>query len=150
MVDRCNLIEYTPKIIFRLTLSSSPVSSPRILECANACALTTNKNVRLSVATAILNTSSYMLSSNTPPSSTSAARLFDIIGTIVGCGNYESEPTVRCLVAFGTVLLLQGSCGVEMRKIAKERKFGSMVERVANGHGDMAKAVAKDIFGILS
>ncbi|KAL3823743.1 hypothetical protein ACHAXA_004836 [Cyclostephanos tholiformis] len=122
----------------------------RILECANACALTNNKNVRLSVVTAILNTSSYMLSSNTPPSFTSATLLIDIIGTIVGCGKYESEPIVRSLVALGTVLLLPCGCGVEMRKVAKVRNIGSMVERVANGHGDMAKAVARDICKMLS
>ena len=120
------------------------------MECANACALSNNKNVRLSVVTAILNTSSYMHSSSTPPSSSSAILLLDIVGTIVGCGKYESEPIVRSLVALGTVLLMQGGCGIEMRKVAKERNIGSMVERVANGHGDMAMAVAKDILRILS
>ncbi len=120
------------------------------MECANACALSNNKNVRLSVATVILNTSSYMHSSSTPPSSSSAILLLDIVGTIVGCGKYESEPIVRSLVALGTVLLLQGGLGIEMRMVAKERNIGSMVERVANEHGDMAKAVAKDILRILS
>ena len=144
MVDRCLFAENLSNNAVLLALFS------RILECANACALTNNKNVRLSVVTAILNTSSYMLSSNTLPSSTSASQLLGIIGTIVGCGKYESEPIVCCLVALGTVLLLQGDCGVEIRQVAKERNIGSMVERVAKGHGDMAKAVAKDILRILS
>ncbi|KAL7525055.1 hypothetical protein ACHAXR_000838 [Thalassiosira sp. AJA248-18] len=122
----------------------------RILECANACAPSNNKNVRLSVATAVLNASSYMHSSSVSPSSSSAVRVLDVVGTIVGCGKYESEPIVRSLVALGTVLLLPGGCGEEMQKAAKERSIGSMVERVSSGHGDMAKAVAKEILSILS
>mmetsp|Transcript_25452 Transcript_25452/g.54765 ORF Transcript_25452/g.54765 Transcript_25452/m.54765 type:complete len:867 (+) Transcript_25452:108-2708(+) len=123
-----------------------------ILECANACAPSNNKNVRLSVATAILNTSSYMMSSSStaPPSSSSAVLLLDVVGTVVGCGKYESEPIVRSLMALGTVLLLPGGCGMEVHRVAKERSIGSMVERVSSGHGDAAKAVAKDILSILS
>lgn len=122
----------------------------RILECANACATSNNKNVRLSVATAILNASSYMMSSTAPPHSSSALLVLDVVGTIVGCGKYESEPIVRSLMALGTVLLLPGGCGSEVQRVAKERSIGSMVERVSSGHGDMAKAVAKDILSILS
>ena len=124
----------------------------RILECANACATSNNKNVRLSVATAVLNTSSYMMSSSStaPPHSASAVRVLDVVGTIVGCDKYESEPIVRSLLALGTVLLLPGGCGTEVRRVAKERSIGSMVERVSSGHGDMAKAVAKEILSILS
>ena len=123
----------------------------KILDCAEACAASDNKNVRLSVATAILNTSSYMHASSTAsfPSSV-ASRVVDIVGTIVGCGKYESEPIVRSLVALGTVLLLPGSCGSEVKNLAKERSIGSMVERVAAGHGEMASAVSKEIMSILS
>lgn len=91
-----------------------------------------------------------MHSSSTPPSSSSAVRILDVVGTIVGCGKYETEPIVRSLVALGTVLLLPGGCGTEVKRVAKERSIGSMVERVASGHGDMAKAVAKEILSILS
>lgn len=123
----------------------------KILDCAEACAASDNKNVRLSVATAILNTSSYMHASSTAafPSSV-ASRVVDIVGTIVGCGKYESEPIVRSLVALGTVLLLPGACGSEVKSLAKERSIGSMVERVAVGHGEMASAVSKEIMSILS
>lgn len=122
----------------------------RILECANACAPSNNKNVRLSVATAILNTSSYMHTSSTPISSSSAIRIIDVVGTIAGCGKYESEPILHSLVELGTVLLLPGGCGAEVQKVAKERGIGSMVERVASGHGDLAKAVANEILSMLS
>ena len=124
--------------------------SCRILECAEACAPSNNKNVRLSVATAVLNTSSYMYGSSTSPSSSSTVRILDVVGTIVGCGKYESEAIVRALVALGTCLLLPGDCGSEVKKVAKERSIGSMVDRVASGHGDLARAVASEILSILS
>ena len=91
-----------------------------------------------------------MRTSSTPTNPSSAVHILDVVGTIAGCGKYESEPMVRSLVALGTVLLLPGGCGEEIQKVAKERGTGSMVERVASGHGDMAKAVAKEILSILS
>ena len=121
----------------------------RILDCANACAPSDNKNVRLSVATAILNTSSYM-SSSPPSSAASAIRILDVVGTILECGKYESEPIARSLVALGTALLLPGECGTEVQRVAKERSVNAMVEGVSSGHGDTVKAVAKEILSILS
>ena len=115
----------------------------KILDCAEACATSCNKNVRLSVATAILNTSSYMYASSTPIPSSVAMRLVDVVGTIAGSGMYETEAMVRALVALGTVLLLPG-CGPEVKMLAKERSIGSMVERVAAG------AVSKEILSVLS
>ena len=122
-----------------------------ILACADACAPSGNKNVRLSVATAVLNVASHMHSSSEPPSSSTAVRVLDVVGTIVGSGSYESEPMVRSLVALGTVLMLPGGCGEEVKRVAKERGIGSMVQMAANGgHGDMVGAVSKEILSILS
>lgn len=121
----------------------------KILDCAEICATSGNKNVRLSVATAILNTTSYMHASSTTFSSSVAMRVVDVVGTIAGCGKYETEAMVRSLVALGTVLLLPG-CGSEVKKLANERSIGSMVQRVAGGHGEMAGAVSKEIMSILS
>eukprot|EP00581_Thalassiosira_minuscula_P019963 CAMPEP_0183713124 /NCGR_PEP_ID=MMETSP0737-20130205/8078_1 /TAXON_ID=385413 /ORGANISM="Thalassiosira miniscula, Strain CCMP1093" /LENGTH=848 /DNA_ID=CAMNT_0025941873 /DNA_START=41 /DNA_END=2590 /DNA_ORIENTATION=- len=122
----------------------------KILECANACAPSNNKNVRLSVATAVLNASSYMHASSTPISSSSAILILDVVGTIVGCGKYEPEPIVRSLVALGTTLLISGS-GAEVQRVAKERGIGSMVQGVmSSDHGNMSKAVANEILLILS
>jgi len=122
----------------------------KILDCAEACVTSDNKNVRLSVATAILNTSSYMHASTTTVSSSVAMRVVDVVGVIAGCGKYETEAIVRSLVALGTVLLLPGGCGAEVKMLAKERSVGSMVERVAAGHGEMACAVSKEIMSVLS
>ena len=120
----------------------------RTLKCAQLCALSNNKNVRLSVATAVLNTSSYIHSSSSP-STSEAECILDVVGTILGCGKYESEPIVRSLMALGTVLLLPGSCGMEVKGLAKERSLGSTADRVASEHGELTKSVAKEILSIL-
>ena len=131
-----------------LVLSLSVNIVFRTLKCAQLCALSNNKNVRLSVATAVLNTSSYIHSSSSP-STSEAECILDVVGTILGCGKYESEPIVRSLMALGTVLLLPGSCGMEVKGLAKERSLGSTAERVASEHGELAKSVAKEILSII-
>jgi hypothetical protein len=60
----------------------------------------------------------------------------------------ETEAMVRSLVALGTVLLLPGGCGSEVKTLANERSIGSMVQRVAGSHGEMAGAVSKEIMSI--
>ncbi|KAL3783969.1 hypothetical protein HJC23_013349 [Cyclotella cryptica] len=121
----------------------------RILDCVEICVPSNNKNVRLAVATALLNTSSYMYSSSSS-SVSSAIRILDLVGTIVGSGKYESEAVGRILVALGTVLLIPGKCGSDAKQAARERGIVSMMERVASGNGDAAIAVAKEIRSILS
>jgi len=91
-----------------------------------------------------------MHASSTRSSSSAAVRILDIVGNIVGCGAYESEAIVRSLVALGTVLLLPGESGMEAKRVTNERSIGSMLERVASMHGDMAKAVSSEISSILS
>eukprot|EP00804_Cyclotella_cryptica_P003849 CCRYP_015725-RA/>CCRYP_015725-RA protein AED:0.13 eAED:0.13 QI:658/1/1/1/0.5/0.33/3/49/678 len=121
----------------------------RILDCVEICVPSDNKNVRLALATALLNTSSYMYSSSSS-SVSSAIRILDLVGTIVGSGKYESEAVGRILVALGTVLLIPGKCGLDAKQAARERGIVSMMERVASGNGDAAIAVAKEIRSILS
>ena len=128
----------------------------RLLECANACALSNNKNVRLSVVTAILNTSSYMHATSSCTSadlSSSATLVIDIVKSILLCNKYESESIVRALLALGlalgTVLLLpcRGDTKI-MIQIAKERNIGPMVEKWVITK--LPIAVADDIMRILS
>ncbi|KAL7487245.1 hypothetical protein ACHAW6_012846 [Cyclotella cf. meneghiniana] len=121
----------------------------KILDCVEICIPSDNKNVRLAVATALLNTSSYMYSSSSS-SVSSAIRILDLVGTIVGCGKYESEAIGRILVALGTVLLIPGQCGSDAKQAARKGGIVSMLERVANGNGDIAVAVSKEIRSILS
>ena len=122
------------------------------LECANACALSNNKNVRLSVVTAILNTSSYMHATSSCTSadlSSSATLVIDIVKSILLCNKYESESIVRALLALGTVLLLpcRGDAKI-MIQIAKERNIGPLVEKWVITK--LPIDVADDIMRILS
>jgi phospholipase A-2-activating protein len=119
----------------------------RILDCIDACAPSNNKNVRLAVATALLNTSSHMYTSS--PAATTAIRILDSVGTIVSRGTYEPEAITRTFVAMGTILLIPGPCGEESKRAARERGIMSMLERVASGN-DVSIAVAKEIRSILS
>ena len=127
--------------------TQSTVCVFRIFKTITLCVLSDNKNVRLSLATAILNTSSYMYSSSS--SSTSwVSGFFNVIEAILSCGKYESEAISRVLVALGTVLLIPGACGDAAKRTARDNSMMSLVERVASGH-DVSVSVAKDIRSIL-
>jgi len=39
---------------------------------------------------------------------------------------------------------------MEVKRVAKEKNVGSMVEQAVDGHGDIAKAVTCDILSLLS
>jgi len=118
----------------------------RILDCAELFAISENKNVRLSVATLILNASSYIKSSSAGTTSSTADHILSIVGTIIGSGLYESEATVRVLVALGTLLLADDSIKVK----AKSLHMSSMVDHAGSQHGEKAKAVAGEIQLILA
>jgi phospholipase A-2-activating protein len=116
----------------------------RILKCVDSFATSTNKNVRLALATVLLNTSSYLKTTNKYDDS--VPELFSItIGNICGSDLFETEAIVRVMVGLGTVLLT----GEEFRKRAKTLNMASMVQHVAGKHGSKAVAVATEIQAIL-
>ncbi len=115
-----------------------------ILKCVDSFATSTNKNVRLALATVLLNTSSYLKTTNKYDDS--VPELFSItIGNICGSDLFETEAIVRVMVGLGTVLLT----GEEFRKRAKTLNMASMVQHVAGKHGSKAVAVATEIQAIL-
>ncbi len=104
----------------------------------------TNKNIRLALATVLLNISSYLYARG--KFDDSIPELFLItIGNICGSELFETEAIVRVLVGLGTVLLL----GDEFTKHAKTLNMGSMAQHVAGQHGNKAVAVAAEIQSIL-
>jgi hypothetical protein len=115
------------------------------LKCVDSFATSTNKNVRLALATVLLNTSSYLKSCRKYDDA--IPELFLItVGNICGSELFENEEAiVRVLVGFGTVLLVSDG----FRKHAKTLNMGSMVQRVAGQHGIKAVAVAAEIQSIL-
>ena len=133
------------------TGSRSAVSSriSDVIGCAESFALSGNKNVRLSVSTVVLDAAVYLSSTTLSPDTASeaAGAVVSAVGAIVGSGLYDSESTVRSLVALGTALLAGGE---ETRKVARNMHVQSMAQHAAAVHGDKAIEVAEEIRLILA
>ena len=76
---------------------------PGVITLAQQCVGSSNKNVRLSVATLALNASSYMLSAR----SNETEALFNLIAAILTthAASYDSDAFTRALTALGTLFL---------------------------------------------
>merc|ERR1719354_1560459 len=111
--------------------SAVELNLTRILKCVGNFTTSPNKNVRLALATVLLNTSSYL---NT------FGRYDDSIPEL-----FLTEAVVRVLVGLGTVLLVDDS----FKKHANALTMGSMLDHVAGQHSEKAVAVAKEIESIL-
>jgi phospholipase A-2-activating protein len=127
-----------------------------ILDGASSYAKTsTNKNVRLSIATLLYNTSCYWYQAkwdNEAARDNDAAKqtvkLVEICHVILNdAKSYESEAIVRMLLALGTVCLTSS----DAKTAAVQTYFlNTKVEMAASSHTDLAKAIAKEVYSILS
>lgn len=122
----------------------------RILKCVDAYATSGNKNVRLALVTFLLNAASYMKSSGYQHSNNNGTDnipdLFLVaVGNICGSGLYEAEAITRLVVALGTAVLIDGTWLAK----AKALNMGSMLQHVADQHGEKAKAIATEVRSIL-
>jgi len=120
----------------------------RVLNVCNKYIESKNKNIRLAVATLILNICSHMHLIKGGASCNDGASSDDIlsaIGAIIGSGLYEAEAIVRVLVALGTLLLADPAAKAK----AQSLNMTSMVQSAANPHGEVAKGVAEEIHSIL-
>ena len=133
--------------------SSAGSLSERALGCVSLCSESSNKNVRLGAATALLNASSYMASSGPGSGATAAAagKAVEVSASMLRSGRYEAEATVRALVAMGTAMLAPGEAGAAAKRTAREIGAGEAAERGASAAGvGIAAAVAGDIRSVLS
>lgn len=103
-----------------------------------------NKNIRLSVATVLMNVGSFV--SATPDTPDVSIQVVSLVDKLLETKLYESEATVRALLALGTVVLAKQNA----REAARSLYLSSKVEPAASPHGDKAKAIAKEIYSILS
>lgn len=118
----------------------------RILKCVGSFATSTNKNIRLALASVLLNVSSYMKSAGRATGDDTTPELFLItIGNICGSGLYETEAIVRVLIALGTSLLVSDS----FKKKANDLNMTSMLQHVASHHGEKAASIVAEIRTIL-
>uniref|UniRef100_A0A7S0T8U4 PUL domain-containing protein n=1 Tax=Pseudo-nitzschia delicatissima TaxID=44447 RepID=A0A7S0T8U4_9STRA len=104
-----------------------------------------NKNVRLSAATLLYNISFYVFSQGSDPSDI-GSRVALQVDTILTAKSYETEALIRSLVALGTVAL----ASPQSKETAKSAFVVSRVEMSASPHGDLARALAKEVYSVLS
>jgi phospholipase A-2-activating protein len=114
-----------------------------ILTFVNTCIPSKNKNVRLSVSTLLYNISYYIHAKEASPEI--ASRLVAAVDAILKCQTYEGEAITRALLAVGTTALASPVA----KETAKALFLVSRVEMSASPHGDVAKAVAKEVYNAL-
>jgi phospholipase A-2-activating protein len=120
-----------------------------VLNCAAIHVTSTNKNIRLSVTTLIYNVCVYI-----QQNSTSMMNVDSMVPAIVGLiaevlnakVPFESEALIRTMIAMGTLAMASPIA----KDALKANYLGSKVEPLASSHGDVAKAVAKEVYNALS
>jgi len=116
-----------------------------VLRCNEKFLHSKNKNVRLSAATLLYNISFYVFSQGSDPSDI-GSRVALQVDTILTAKSYETEALIRSLVALGTVAL----ASPQSKETAKSAFVVSRVEMSASPHGDLARALAKEVYSVLS
>ena len=118
----------------------------QVMALTEKCVASKNKNVRLSVATVLLNVSSYLNNATPAPNNVVdvATQVVVQVNSILEAKSYESEAMVRALLSLGTVLLAS-----DTKDVANSLFLANKVEFAASPHGDKAKGVAVEIYTML-
>ncbi len=116
-----------------------------ILRCNEKFLASKNKNVRLSAATLLYNISFYIFSQGQDLADI-GSRVALQVDAILKARTYETEALIRSLVALGTVAM----ASPKAKETAKAEYVVSRVEMSASPHGDLAKALAKEVYSVLS
>lgn len=118
-----------------------------VLSCNAKFIKSTNKNIRLSAATLLYNVCYYIhLQGGSPAFAVAASQVVVQIDSILKTKMYETEALVRSLIALGSIAM----SSKEAKETAKSIYVVSLVEMSASPHGDVAKAVAKEVYSVLS
>jgi len=116
-----------------------------VLRCNEKFIKSKNKNIRLSAATLLYNISFYVFSKEAVPSGVGSQVVLQV-DMILKSKMYEAEAIIRSLMALGTVAMKSP----EAKETAKSNFVVSRVEMSASPHGDLAKALAKEVYNVLS
>jgi len=116
-----------------------------VLRCSEKFVNSKNKNVRLSVATLLYNTSFYVFMKGRVPSDIGTQVVLQA-DMILKSKIYETEALIRSLVALGTMVM----ASPKAKETAKSEHVVSRVEISASSHGDLAKALAKEVYSVIS
>jgi len=114
-----------------------------ILTCVEAHGKSSNKNVRLSVATVLYNLCFYLRSN--VQSRSFAHRIVPLLNDIVENKAYETEALTRALVALGTLIM----SSKDAKEAANSLFMASKVEMAASPHGVETKDAAKEVYAVL-
>jgi hypothetical protein len=117
-----------------------------VLRCNEKFINSKNKNVRLSSATLLYNTSFYVFMNGGGCSSDAGSQAVLQVDMILKSKIYETEALIRSMVALGTVVMASSKA----KETAKSQFVVSRVEMSASPHGDLAKDVAKEVYRVLS
>ena len=115
-----------------------------ILDYTEKYLKSTNKNIRLSVATLLVNIATYLKAH--PGGPIVSHHIVSQVNIILETKLYDGEAMIRSLVALGTVLLT----GPEAKAAAKVLGMVGKVEMMASPHGEKAKSVAREIYIIIN
>jgi hypothetical protein len=118
--------------------------SDDILACTEAHVKSSNKNIRLSVAT-VLHNACFYVHSNTQTTGSAAHRILPMLNDIITSKSYESEGIMRALVALGTLVM----ASKPVKDAAKTLFLASKVELAASPHGANVKNAAKEVYAVL-
>ncbi len=116
-----------------------------VLEATETLVLSSNKNIRLSVATVLLNVTSYYHANEGKGAESSAYYIVSMLTSIIESKSYDEESLFRSLVALGTLIL----CSEVGKDAAKSMFLASKVEPAASPFGSKVKAVAKEVYSLL-
>lgn len=119
-----------------------PSHFKEMVSCAKTLVGSSNKNVRLSVATLLYN--ACLFSQKNPPGD-SVVEMIDIANAILSNRSYEGEAIYRTLVAVGTLIQ---SLPVA-KEVANAHFLASKVEMAASPHSTEAKKAAKEVYNLL-
>lgn len=97
------------------------------------------------MATLLMNAASFV--NATPDGAPEVShQIVTLADKILACKVYESEAILRTLLALGTIALAKE----DAKNAARSLYLTTKVEPAASPHGDKAKAIAKEIYSILS
>jgi phospholipase A-2-activating protein len=113
-----------------------------ILEVTTRLVPSSNKNVRLALATLLYNTACYVRSN---PGTDISDKFFPIVSNVLSSKTYEEEATFRTLVALGTLVMASS----DAKEAANASFLSSKVEMAASPHGSAVKAAAKEVYAVL-
>jgi phospholipase A-2-activating protein len=117
---------------------------PDILNCANRHIPSTNKNIRLSVAT-VLHNACWYLHQNKSLADNLAPQIVNMIHEILSLKTYESEGVFRTIVSLGTLVMSSPVA----KQASKGQYMASKVEPAASPHEQHVKGAAKEVYNVL-